>query len=294
MMRAILLAAGLGTRLRPLSLELPKPAMPLGFHTLAGESLRSLLRAGFSQVALNAHHLANELEASIRRDLGDRMALRFYYEPELLGTAGGIRNIARALGPSDYLVMNGDSLYLPRLEEAIEAHRRSGAFATLLLREADGSAAESITMDGGGWIRGILHAGEEAPRTHSFTGAQIVSARALAFLPERGCIVRDAYIPALERGERLHGHVDNAPFRDLGTVQSYYRAHFEEGRAPRIHPQATIEEGAVVRRSWIGAGARIRSGAVVSDSIVWPGAVWAGGELTSAILTTSGRIVEGD
>lgn len=291
-MRAILLAAGLGTRLRPLSLELPKPAMPLGLHTLGGATLRSLADAGFREIALNAHHLPRRLEAALRRDLEgmqDDLALRFFYERELLGTGGGVRNIASALGADDYLIMNGDSLYLPDLKAAIRAHQEADAFATLLLRRPDGSALNSIFIDSNGSVRGILHGGDPSPRTHAFTGTQIVSARALGSLPPRGCIVRDMYVPALERGETLLGHVDDARFRDLGTVESYYDAHFE-GRAPAVHPSAQVGEGALIENSWIGEGAEIASGAAVIDSIVWPGAILEGGELRRSILTRALRV----
>lgn len=292
-MRAILLAAGLGTRLRPLSLELPKPAMPFGLHTLGGASLRSLYRAGFREIAVNAHYLPERLEAALGQDLardrGDAPRLRYFYEAELLGTGGGIKNIASVLGPSDYLIMNGDSLYLPDLGAAIRAHRERDAFATLLIRKPDGSAEETIDCDAGGEIRGILHAGVNTRRRYAFSGAQIISARALRYLPERGCVIRDMCVPALIRGERLLGVIDDAPFRDLGTVDSYYAAHFEMD-SPLIHKDAEIARGARIERSWIGEGARIGEGALVIDSIVWPGAKWEEGELRGSILTRTLRV----
>lgn len=317
-MRAILLAAGLGTRLRPLSLELPKPAMPLGLSTLGGASLRSLYRAGFREVAVNSHYLAERLEHALRADLDkkrgntpkdsalasgfrdgsasgsyDDLSLRFFYEPELLGTGGGVRNIASHQGSADYLIVNGDSLYLPDLRAAIRAHQERDAFATLLLRQPDGSAKRTIRCAPTGEIEGILQAGDDRERTHAFTGTQILSARALAQLPESGCVIRDMCIPALERGERLVGWVDDAPFRDLGTVESYYEAHFENG-TPMIHEDAEIEPGAHIENSWIGAGARILEGASVVDSIVWPGALWERGELRRSILTKTLRVTPGE
>ncbi|MCC6874866.1 MAG: NTP transferase domain-containing protein [Sandaracinaceae bacterium] len=289
-MIGMVLGAGLGTRLRPLTDRLPKPVVPLFDRPLAAYALERLFAAGVRDAVMNTHHHAAEVVRALEGHVPEGMRLRFVHEPELLGTGGGIRNALSILrdevgdgGPM--LVINGDVLFWPDLEGALALHAELGAVATMVLRE-DPRAKElgAIEVDGGGRVRRLLGKPEGAPLgERMFTGVHVLSPRALADLPEQGCIVRKSYRAWIDRGEVVAGFTDPSPWRDLGTLQEYLRAHLDAlegalvwpGRAlPRgswIAPGARVE-GATIVASAIGQGAYVAPGVRLERSVLWPGA----------------------
>ena len=141
-MLGMVFAAGLGTRLAPLTQRLPKPVVPLMNRPLARYSLEALAAAGVERCALNTHHLADAVPEALEGHVPTGMTARFVHEPKLLGTGGGLRHALTALidefGADDdtpILVMNGDILFWPELERALAVHRRLGAVATVVLRD---------------------------------------------------------------------------------------------------------------------------------------------------------------
>lgn len=295
-MRAMVFAAGLGTRLRPLTDLLPKPVVPVLHRPLSWYALDHLRRAGVEHAVLNTHHLGDRVERELlRAPRLEGLALSFAPEPELLGTGGGVRAAvalqARALGPlrDDDVVIafNGDVLFAPDLARAVALHRRHDAIATMVLRaDPDPQRYGAIEIDAEGRVRRMLGRPEGGAglRALMFTGVHVLSARAIADLPERGCIVRQGYQRWLERGEAIAGHVEDAPWRDLGTPREYLAANLDllEGRvrwpgiddphALAVDPSARIGEGAIVEGSIVGAGAIVAAGVEIRRSVVWPGA----------------------
>ncbi|MFW6087372.1 MAG: sugar phosphate nucleotidyltransferase [Myxococcota bacterium] len=301
-MRAMVLAAGLGTRLRPLTLERPKPAVPVGNRPLMCFSLDVVARLAVDEVVVNTHHLGQALPAWIDPHAPAALELTFVHEPELLGTGGGLRNAWPLLrdGDDPVVVLNGDILFEPDLARALETHRRLDALATMVLRpDPDADRYGAVEIDGEGRVRRLLgqpaHAGPLAK--HMFTGVHILSPRAFAELPEQGCIVRRSYRPWVDRGEVIAGHVDRTPWLDLGTPAAYLAANLDLARGDArwtavpepdarglVHPQAHVEPGARVRGAVIGAGARVEPGADLERVVVWDGAR-AGGRLRDAVVT---------
>jgi NDP-sugar pyrophosphorylase family protein len=136
----MIVAAGLGTRLRPLSDLRPKPAMPVRGIPLLAYQLALLARHGVTEVVINAHHLPDELMAAARRYRPAGVELHFSVEDELLGTGGGIRRVASFLRESDpCLIVGGDMLVDADLTVLMERHRSRGDAWTLLLRDTRGS-----------------------------------------------------------------------------------------------------------------------------------------------------------
>ena len=132
-MHALLLCAGLGTRLRPLTDERPKPLVPVLHRPLAAYALDHLAAAGVRHVVANAHHLAAQLEPALApHGASHAMDLRVLVEPTLLGTGGAIRNALPHLG-EDFVVFNGDVLSRPDLGAAWERHRALGAKVTMVM-----------------------------------------------------------------------------------------------------------------------------------------------------------------
>lgn len=281
----MILAAGLGTRLRPLTDRLPKPALPVVNRPLASYSLERLRAAGVGRVAMNVHHLPEALEAAF----ADVAIAR---EPALLGTGGGVRHAAALLDEDELFAMNGDIVFWPDLEGALALHRASGAIATVVLREdARARALGAIGVDGEGRVRSLLTPAPDGAREHMFTGVHVLSARAVAELPSEGCIIRTAYRRWIDTGEMVAGFVDASPWRDLGTPAEYLRANLDLARGSLPWPSALRAiEGAIegdVEDCVIGAGAVVR--AKLRRCVVWPGTRVVG-DADGAILTPDLRV----
>lgn len=288
-MRGMVFAAGLGTRLRPLTDVLPKPAVPLLGRPLASYSLERLAALGIRDVAINTHHLAAAVERELAPHVPSRMRALFVHEPELLGTGGGLRNAMAALGGADdepIVVMNGDIVFWPDLEGALALHERLGAMATMVLR-ADGRARQfgAVEIDAEGRVRRLLGRPEQvaAPlRELMFTGVHVLSPRALRDLPAEGCIIRRTYRRWIDEGEIVAGFVDESAWRDLGTPSEYLRANLDllrgelrwpgiEPRSSWVAPDAVVGEDVVLHECVVGRGALLEPRIELERVLVWPG-----------------------
>lgn len=311
-MRGMVFAAGLGTRLKPLTDVLPKPAVPLLNRPLASYSLERLAALGVEEVAINTHHLGEAVVRELSPHVPDGMSARFVHEPVLLGTGGGLRHAmgdgamrdGAMAGGDEVVVMNGDILFWPDLEGAIALHRRLDAIATVVLRE-DPRARQlgALEIDGDGRVRRMLGKPvevEEPLRELMFTGVHVLSARALAELPEEGCIIRKSYRRWIDSGEMVAGFVDTGSWRDLGTPAEYLRASVEmlrgqlrwPGRAGvAIDPRAGVRD-ARLSDVVVGAGARIDPGVQLERAIVWPD-THVGEDASDVILAPHARVFAG-
>lgn len=229
-MKAIILAAGLGTRLRPMTDSLPKPLLPVGGRPVIVYNLLLLKRYGITEAIINLHYQADK----IIRALGDGstfgMTLRYSREPEILGTAGGIRKAARWLAQGSFLILNGDILVDVNLDRLVEFHHRKRALATMVLRkDPDPDAWGAVEVDEQGWVRQILGkldaCGERLTKL-MFTGVQVMQPRALDYVPARGfASLIDTYLAMLRQGERVFGYPMRGYWLDIGTAARYREAN---------------------------------------------------------------------
>ena len=224
-MRALLLCAGLGERLRPLTSVLAKAAVPLMNRPLASYPLRLLEGRGIRKVAANLHHLPD----TVREALGP--GLHYVEEPSILGTGGAVRNLRSWLDGETCVVANGDTLAELDLGGALSAHRASGAQATLLAE-----AREPRPEFSAGWTdaEGALAGfGQEAPapgaRPLHFAGFHLLERAFLDALPDRKafCLHRDGYLPFLASGGRIRVWAGAKDVRDVGTPARYLALHAE-------------------------------------------------------------------
>lgn len=294
---AMVLCAGLGTRLRPLTLERAKPAVPLLNRPLVGWSFDRLQRAGFTAVTINTHWRPDTMVAAAQMEadaLG--LALSVSHESEVLGTGGGLWQARQhgSMSPDrSLLVMNGDVYFDLDLARVLAAHESTGAAATMVVRPMPAGATYSpVEADPSGRIVRIGKHGTsiDAPAL-LFTGVHMLSPEALALLPpgESG-VMETVYQPLLAHGARIQAVVETGRWLDLGDPPGYLAAHLELAPHGQIAPTARVHEEARVLHSTVGADAIVEAGAHVIDSVIWDGVrVTAGERLERVIATREGR-----
>ena len=314
--RAFLLAAGRGTRFRPVTETLPKPLAPYLNVPLARTHLRRLLDAGISQAAVNLHHLGDQIVKDLVDHAAELPKLRFFPEAEILGTAGGLRNAADFLSSGDFLVVNSDAAIEPDYSSLLRRHRETGRAATLLVvqnREPDRytplqSEGDRITGFGGDAARSAsasIRRGSPGPLL--YTGVCVLAPRLLARIPPgETSLVADLWQPLLDEGREEIGWIAHeGPFADLGSPRDFLRASLEAlargGPFPagsgkfdagsRVLALRDFPDGdtfnSVLGECAIGRGARIEA------TTVWSGCeVGAHAQLTRCVAA-AGRIADG-
>ncbi|SRR6266545_651177 len=234
-MKAVILAAGAGTRLRPLTDRCPKPMLPIAGRPLLAHTLDWLRAGGVSDVALNLHHLPE----IVRGGLGDGGAwgitVRYSYEPELLGTAGAVHRIAE-LYPGwfdqTFLVIYGDMLLDVDLADLLDFHRRAGATLTMALKHtATPHSQGMVEVDAGGRVLRFV----EKPAAwdggdHANAGAYLCEPAVLDAIPAGASDFGHDVIPALlARGARIGGRLARGYLLDIGTPEAYAQAQRDWG-----------------------------------------------------------------
>jgi mannose-1-phosphate guanylyltransferase len=279
----MIVAAGRGTRLAPLTDWLPKPAVPVRGIPLIAYQLALLAHHGVREVVVNTHHLAERLEAAARRHCPPGVALTFSRERELLDTGGGIRRVAAFLRESDpCLLVGGDMLLDVDLGALVREHAGSGAAVTLLLRDDPRQASfGSIGVDRAGVVcrigsRFSFGAPGEEARAGLYAWANVVSARALDTLPEREVFGHfDHWLaPRLAAGARdVRGAFLPCTWEPVGTLAEYLAVNRQPGRLSYLDADAAARAAGVrfAGDNVIGAGAILGAGARLTRVVVWDG-----------------------
>ncbi len=300
----MLLAAGLGSRLQPLTELRPKPIVPVANKPLAAFAMEHLARMGVTAIVANTHPRPHAVEMALKAACPRDVDLRFSRELTLLGTGGGLRK-ARPLfddPQASVIVMNGDTLFAPDLARAYEAHRSRGAVATMILRRtSDPSRYGAIGIDDEGWVRTLLGRPERRRVAEElmFTGVHILAPEAFAALPESGCIIRTAYRQWVDQGAPVLGIVDEAPWADLGTITEYHRLNLELASGSFAWPGVTPEHGSILacatedrerfRHCVVGDDVRLEEGVTLARCVVWAG-TRVRRSASNAVLTPAHRL----
>lgn len=287
MWSALVLAAGYGTRLSPLTDEIPKPLLPIGHEPLLGRTLRALHEGGASRLVVNSHHLSEKISEFAS---GYGLTVHVSHEPKIRGTAGGIVAAAHALGEGPVLLVNGD-IYGELPVRALLGAAGSGLCLAVAPRPR-GEGTVGLAADGAVVrLRGQV-TGEEA-RGGDYLGMALVGEEARQALPADGCLVGDYAMPLLASGGRVDTVEVPIHFIDIGTPRDYRDAN----RAwLRRHPEQAIGAGAelapgvTLDESVVGPGARVLGTGALVRSLVLPGAV-ATAPLSDAVVLPSGRVV---
>lgn len=308
-MRAMILAAGYGTRLWPLTEDRTKPAIPFLGRPLVGYVAEYLARYGFSEVVVNLHHRPD----SVREALGDgsRFGVRLFYveEKEILGTSGALDNARDLLEGETFIVVNGKIVTDINLSEALETHRRRGALATLVLLPNPKRERFSIVQTRDGFITGFggmpepLNAsdnqGEELAAPLMFTGIQILEPRIFDYIP-RGVFshsTTDVYPQAIAGGERVAAHVAGGMWYELSTIERYLEISLalmaKEGRDVEIGEGSVVSSGARVRESVLWENVFVDEGARLHRVILGDGVHIPSGEVLENAAVVRAALVEG-
>jgi mannose-1-phosphate guanylyltransferase len=310
-MRAMILAAGLGTRLRPLTDVRPKVLAPVMGVPLLDFWISQLGQAGFEAVVINAHHLAEKLVAAVRgRDWP--LPVEVAVERGLLGTAGGIRNVLEFFGHEPFVVVNGDVICQVNFVELYQQHMQAVSPVSMLLH--DWPAFNNVAV-ADGVVRGFGKESSTFPqeqpevRRLAFTGIHVIDPAVLRPLPrEQAAEIIPIYRQLMDAGKPPQAIVSRSLFwREIGSVKAYRAVHDElatlpqkdlaplqTGQAIFIHPQAEVSPRAELRGMVaIGKGTRVRGGAILENSILWDHVTVQANSLLRDCIVADGVEVQG-
>lgn len=295
-LRALVLAAGYGTRLRPLTDELPKPLVPVLGRPLLLRTLDALAEVGCEAVAINLHYLADAIPAAV----GDEhrgMRVIYSREAPILGTGGAFVPLRDFFaGCETALLVNGDSHCAWPVRELLERHRRRRAQVTLLLagRPDPRPFGGGIGIDRHGRVRAIRQEPRFGPvaRRHVYAGAYAIETELLARLPEGfSDSMRQLFEPLLAEGGRIDALVTWKPWHELGTPSRYLDAMLElafrgdGGASAWTADGAQVASDAELHHVVVEQEARVGAGTQAEESLLLPRAVvGAGTRLRRAIV----------
>ncbi|HEX2057544.1 MAG TPA: NDP-sugar synthase [Actinomycetota bacterium] len=287
-MKALILAGGLGTRLRPLTNTRPKHLLPVANRAHVDHVLDLLARHGIHDVVLLTSYLASRFEPVVAAARGRGLNLEVTREEEPLGTAGALKHAEALTGGETFLALNGDVLTDVDLSAIVDFHQSSEAEATIWLTPVDDPSAYGVVpTDGNGRVQEFVEKPPpgRAPTNLINAGIYVLEPSVLDRVPagEVWSIERATFPALVDEGARLFATAVPAYWMDIGTPEKYRRANIDalEGRfameglalhGDRVAAQgAEIAEGARVSCSCLGAGTIVEPGATVERSVLLPG-----------------------
>jgi NDP-sugar pyrophosphorylase family protein len=293
----MVLAAGLGSRMRPLTLLRAKPVLPVLNRPLLQWTLERLARHGVTDVVVNLHHLPETVRTAVGDGSAFGLRVRYSFEEKILGRGGGPRLVRDFFGSEHFLLVNGDVVFDFDISRLVARHEAEGARATLALRpNPDRRTYGPVVTGPDGRIRSIAGRPRRALGSVSlFTGVQVLDPSLLDRLPEGVSDILDLYGPLVEEGETLLGMRVRGAWYDLGAPSLYLSAQLRllarRGGGSLVHPLAHVGERARVTGSVVGARARVEADAVVERSVLWDDAVVEpGAHVRGSIVTSGGKV----
>lgn len=283
MTAAMVLCAGHGVRLRPLTEELPKPLLPLGDQPHLLHIYEQLRRFGAEPVAVNVHHLSDVFVKELA-EIG--APIRSIVEPSLKGTAGGLAGARSLIGDDITVVWNGDIVAEPPLSELCATLQSTRALAGLVVsRRSVGEGTVGLGGDG----RIVRMRGRRFGRETvggDYIGVAALSPGCLSAMPDQGCLVGDFLLPQLMGGAHIQGVVHAGAWSDAGTPASYHSANLRwlGDRDSWVGPSVAIDPSVTLCRCIVGKAARVLGYGLLERVVVWPGAV-ARAPLANAVVT---------
>jgi mannose-1-phosphate guanylyltransferase len=328
-MKAVVLVGGQGTRLRPITYDIPKALVPLRNRPFMGYMLDFLRRGGLDGAVLSLGYLPDPIQAYLEGWDGlQEFSVDYAVEGRALGTAGGIKNAEEYLDGETFVVVNGDVLTGTDLAEAVKIHRASDALATITLTSVeDPTAYGLVEVDHEMVVKRFLEkpAADEVTTNLVNAGVYVLEPEVLGMIPAgREVSIEREIFPELQAQGRLRAHVSSAYWRDIGTPRSYLAASHDVlsgavgtdregfeyvdvdpsvdcGKNVKLLPPLSVAEGCeldslatIGGRSSLGRGCSVGRGAVVEGSIMLDGAqVEAGAVVRGSVIGRNARVGEG-
>ena len=289
-MKAMILAAGFGTRLFPLTIDRTKPAIPFLGKPLVGYVAEYVAKFGFKEVVVNLHHQPE----SVKNALGDGtdFGVKIHYtleEPQILGTAGALDNARHLLEDETFLIVNGKIITDIDISAALETHKKSGAIATMVLKEnpqrerfTEVHTENNLVTGFGDFPKKIQNLKSKIQNPLMFTGIHILEPRVFDYIP-RGVysdIVPTFYNPAIAGGEKIAAHITGGKWFELSTIPRYLEISLAMMNGAKVFAgeNCSISESAAVRNSVIWDDVSIGDGAQISNAIIADGVKINAGE----------------
>lgn len=295
-MRALVLAAGLGTRLLPLTRYVPKPMFPVMNKPVMEYALELLRSFDIRDIAVNLHHLPDKITHHFGAGEAFGVRLNYSREDTILGTAGGIKALQSFLDGGPFIVINSDVFVNIDLNQVIEFHKKKGSCLTLVLRPGN-KRFDPIEVAPDGRIVHFMGAGNarEVTSRVTFTGIQIMEPEIFARIPEnRFCGTTDEVFPAMiKENLPIYGYMHTGYWNDMGNPESYLELHkdlfdgkarlenrkvFESPKGALIIPPVRIGKECKISGNaqlgpyaTLGDNCRLKNGAVVEHSVCWDG-----------------------
>lgn len=323
-MKAMVLAAGLGTRLKPLTYEIPKPMVPVLDRPVMAHIVGMLERQGFTDLIANLHYYPD----TIRDYFGDRLGYR--YEEELLGTAGGVRNVRDFFGDDPVVIVSGDALTDADLNALVERHRSAGGIATLTVKKVPDTREYGVVIhDSDGRIQGFQEKPDPAEALSELgnCGIYCFSPEIFDYFPEGDPVdwANDVFPALLENDVPFHVHEIDDYWNDVGSLGELRQGTWDllggelrlDVTGEPVGDGVTVGEGTsldgvevVDGPIWVGAGvtfgagvrligpvaigdgAIVGDGASLRDAIVFPGTEVADGEILIGAIAGHAGIAE--
>jgi mannose-1-phosphate guanylyltransferase len=300
MTSALILAAGFGTRLRPLTLERPKPVVPVGDRPLLAHIALACRRAGIEHLVANAHHEHAKISKII-----DNLSLKIevVVEPAIRGTAGGVAGARQLFEPGPVLIWNGDILTEAPVQALLALAAERDAQVLAVSPRPAGEGTLGLAADGSVVrLRGRVF-GEEV-QGGDYLGVMALGPSIIRSLPAHGCLFGDVGLPHLAQGAKIWSVPTLAAWSDLGDLEAYVAANFawldarpaNVAEAARLGERSWIAEGVClapgveVSRCLLGLGAKVVGAGPVEQVIAWPEAEFSA-PLSRAVVLSSGRVV---
>ena len=319
-MRAMILAAGFGTRLKPLTLRLPKPMFPVLNQPLLEHTLKFLSSQGIQDIIINVHHLPKKIVEHFGDGSDFGVRLVFSIEEKILGTAGGLKKAEEFLQKETFLVMNSDVLADINLANILKFHKEKNAYLTLVVRQdANPEKYKPIQLADDGRITRFVDATFNHPfqttQRVMFTGIQIMEPEIFSRIPKDKFFgtTEDVFPSLVDEGLPVYGTLHEKYWFDIGTRETYIQAQADalEGKlilqtkssinfeGPLIVPPVHIgkdceisNDAQVGPHAVLGNGCRLRSGAMVENSILWEGVTIGSGATVKNSIIGKGVAIE--
>ena len=282
-MFAVVLVGGFGTRLRPLTNDIPKPMLPVLHRPMIVHLVEHLEQAGVTDVVLALGFKPEPFQAAFPDGAHGDVRVHYAVEPEPLDTAGAIGFAARAIGVDDtFIVANGDIITDLRFSELVQAHRSFGGAATIHLTAVDDPSSFGVVeTDARGSVRRFVEKPSPGETTSNLinAGSYVLEPGVLELMPqlERLSVERSVFPTLVERRE-LFGFATDDYWLDTGRPDQYLQANLDlvrgirDGGVDGVHPGAVVDPESIIVESVIGSAARVDRGARITDSLLLHGA----------------------